>query len=226
MNEARTPAAPTRPCRTRPAPAARPRSVYSRFSVGPEHRRVVGVDGDKTAGGVHHRLDRVDVEPTRRPGWRCWRSGTPPGDGVFTEVGPAARVAGRRGAVADALRAQNTQRVPDRLRAGGLTGVRHAVQPGPARARSKYGRNCGRGTPISGPPSPKPISPRAAGQRRPSRVASAGRRPARQGCRRSSAAPRPAPLGRPCGRPRSPPCSASTGMPRGTELYRGTVSSA
>ena len=36
------------------------------------------------------------------------------------------------GAVADSFRPELVQCVPDRLRSGGLTGVRHAVQPGGA----------------------------------------------------------------------------------------------
>ena len=46
----------------------------------------------------------------------------------------SARVLRRRRAVADALGAEHAERVPDRLRPGGLAGVRHAVQPrGPGR---------------------------------------------------------------------------------------------
>ena len=45
--------------------------------------------------------------------------------------------------------------VPDRLGTGGLARVRHRRSPA-ARAASKCGWNCGRGTPISGPPSPNP----------------------------------------------------------------------
>ncbi len=42
------------------------------------------------------------------------------------------RILRRRDAVPDPLRAQLPQRVPDRLRAGGLAGVRHRAQPGRA----------------------------------------------------------------------------------------------
>ena len=42
-------------------------------------------------------------------------------------------VLGGGGAVADPLGVQQLQGVPDRLRPGGLAGVRHAVQPGRAR---------------------------------------------------------------------------------------------
>ncbi len=49
-------------------------------------------------------------------------------DAVLGEVVQELRVAHRAGAVADALGPQRGQRVPDRLRPGGLTGVRYGVQ--------------------------------------------------------------------------------------------------
>ena len=51
---------------------------------------------------------------------------------VLDEVLDQRRVLDRRRAVADAFGAEVAQRVPDRLRAGRLAGVRHAVQPGRA----------------------------------------------------------------------------------------------
>ena len=50
-----------------------------------------------------------------------------------------------------------------------------------ARARSKYGLNCGRGTPISGPPSPKLTSPSGRSSSAIRRVSSAAGRPASPG---------------------------------------------
>ena len=55
---------------------------------------------------------------------------TSSGDAVLGEMGEQLRVLRGAGAVADALGAQLVQRVPDRLRPGGLPGVRHGVQPG------------------------------------------------------------------------------------------------
>ena len=106
--------------------------AYSAVEVGPEHRRVVGVDRDHHAG-VAERRDRVLVQRRHRPGRDVGRRAHLQRDARGGEVREQLRVLGGRRAVPDPLGAEQPDRVPDRLRAGGLPGVRDAAQPGGAR---------------------------------------------------------------------------------------------
>ena len=94
-----------------------------------------------------------------RRGWRGWRWGRPRG-----------RCGARRGAAS--ARGLGQQRCRDRSARRRGSGRASQIVSGPvvspacgtecrpaARAASKYGANCSRPTPISGPPSPKEISP-------------------------------------------------------------------
>jgi hypothetical protein len=94
-----------------------------------EHRRVVGVDADRDAGGDQGR-QRVLVERGDRAGADVGGRADLERDAAVGQVGHEHRVLRGRDAVADALGAEHVQRVPDGLRAGGLAGVRDAAQAG------------------------------------------------------------------------------------------------
>ena len=98
---------------------------------GAEHRRVVGVDGDRHPGldEPAQRVLRERGDGARRDVRRRADLQADPGLGQVREQG---RVLGGRGAVADPLGAEQAQRLPDRLRPGRLARVRHAVQTGRA----------------------------------------------------------------------------------------------
>ena len=81
--------------------------------------------------GVDERRQRVLVERRRPRGWRRWTTGTPPaGCRLGRQVREQRGVLGGGGAVPDPLGAQQPRARPRSSRAGGLAGVRHAVQPG------------------------------------------------------------------------------------------------
>ena len=207
------------PGRRRPASSRSSRSAaisYSRFRVVPN---IGGSSELIVTDTPASRTPRsgCSVERGDRPGGDVGRRAHLQRDAGLGEVGQQRGVLGGRRAVPDPLGAEQPQRVPDRLRAR-WSRRRAARECSPAaRAASKCGWNCGRGTPISGPPSPKPTS--ASGRVVERVVAASRRRPAarpRRGCRRSSAAPARSRARRRPGRPRSPRCRPRSAMPART----------
>ena len=147
-----------RPGPARPGPAAGRRRAYSVL------RSVPNIGGSSllmvtSTPAVDHLLERVLVQGAHRAGGDVGGGADLQRDAVLGEVGQQLRVLGGAGAVADALGAQVGERVPDRLRARWSRPACGTECRPAAMARSKYGLNCGRGTPISGPPSPNETRP-------------------------------------------------------------------
>ncbi len=95
-----------------------------------------------------------------------------------------------------------------------------------ARARSKYGLNWGRGTPISGPPRPKLTRPSGARSTASLVVSSAAARPASPGMSKHQRSTTPRSFSAALRASSMASMKATSGMPRLTEEYGVTVSSA
>lgn len=100
-----------------------------RVEVGGEHRRVVGVQGDDDAG-LDHGSDRVLVQVGHRSGGHVGGGADLQRDPMLGQVLEQAWVPTGGRAVADPFGPELGDRIPDRLRSGGLPGVRQTVQAG------------------------------------------------------------------------------------------------
>ena len=180
---------------------------------GAEHRRVVGVDRDRDPGVDEGRAAGAPRARPRR-GSRRWTTGRPRG-GIPVSARCASSAGSWAAEVPWPIRSAPSSRsdVPDRLRPGGLAGVRHAVQPGRAgRVEVRLElrpRHADLGT--AEPEPDQRVDAVVEGVRRASRRPPAAR--SRRGCRRSSAAPGRSPARPRSGRPRSPRCRPRSGCP-------------
>ena len=129
------PCGPGRRRRRRRGRAGRAATSYSSFSVVPNIGGSSELIGDRHAGRDQRRAAGAP-RATARTGCGRWTSGTPP-----ARYRCSARYAISSGSCAAAMPCPMrsaprwSSDVPDRLRAGGLPGVRHAVQPGGAGLR-------------------------------------------------------------------------------------------
>ena len=139
--------------------------------------------------GRDQRRQRVLVDRRHRPGAHVRGRADLQRDPLLGQVAPAAAGPARRRCRARSARRPARAARPRSSPAPVVSPACGTLCSPAARALSKYGLNCGRGTPISGPPSPKLTSPSGRSlERDPQRLLGGRQARPRPGCRSTSAA--------------------------------------